>query len=419
MPGSSTFSIEEIKVTGKGRKVVLVGPALPFQGATWGARNALITTWYPGNFDGSQQVMGPQEKPSSLEGIWHRTLMGKNPSFYTDESGEVTQITNPAFMRDALESIFRGGALLRVVWTQSRDSGRLFSIERLGRASDWDFPHDRIEDISWKITFDWISRGVTQQKGVATREANLEAAFTSLDITMNDLATKVELEKVKSKKSGIKIGTGSLTLGQLEALANAPNAALKSVTRSLQRNINKIRGVVDVAEKFRNAPYDVMNTVLAAVKNNVALANQYYDTWSATPAEAQSVKSNVSDITRATSYFGQANDQIQNVSRQSSAFQYDLMVQVSASNPSGAQNTDQRANANANAITAIHIAKPGDTPTKLSLKYFGNPDSGPNILLANRLPIDLISFKPGKILIIPALGSSLQSKGLAASQLAA
>lgn len=406
MADSSTVSIEEIPSTGKGRKILLVGPALPFQGASWGGQLGLVTTWYPGNgTEATQHVLGPREVPSSWEGIWRRTLMGKAPSSYTDENGSTTKVTAPVFLRDTLESIIRGGLLLLVTWTQIRASdGRKFEIVRTGRVASYEFPHDRIEDISWKMEFHWVGRGVRQQKAVALRDSDLEASYTQLDTFMNELAAKTEIDRIKTNKPGVKLGVEKLTLGQLEALAKAPNESLQSLTRSLQRNINKIRNAVDVANQFRKAPYDVANTATSAAKNNVAIANQYLDQWSRQPPESNTLKSNVADLTRSMRYLGESDESVRKIAAQSDQVNKQFKEQLSTTGANGqAQSVQATVQNRPGSILAVHIAKTGDTPIKLSLRYYGSPDNGLTILKANKLPPTALTFTPGKVLVIPAL----------------
>ncbi len=412
MADSSTVLIEELVSIGRGRKILLVGPSLPFQGAAWGGRLAMETVWYPGNStEATQQVLGPQLTSSSWEGVFRRTMMGKTPSSYTDENGSTVKVTSPVFMRDVLELLFQLGARLRVTWTQIRETdGRKFEIVREGRAESWEFPHDRIEDISWRISFVWVSRGVDQQKAVSVRDADISASFVQLDAFMNELQAKVQTDRLKQTTPGVLNSAGKLTLGQLEALAKAPNDALKSVTDSLQRNINSIRRAVDVADRFRSAPSQITGTVLSFTQNNIALINQYVDKWSRAPAESQTNKAKVADITRSVTYFGQSAESMRELARQSQQTATDLAKQESVSNSRGASVPSSQTSKNRpGTILAVHIFKQGETIQNVSLKYYGTADNVADILKANRLPINTVSVNPGKILIIPVLGVGVTS----------
>ena len=116
MSYSSILTIEELDSNGAAqlRVVTLVGPSLPFMGASWEGENELVTTWYPGNPDeGTQQNLGPKEMPSAWQGDWRRTMMGSCPTPCTDQQGNVTSVVDPSILRDTLESIFRAGRRLR------------------------------------------------------------------------------------------------------------------------------------------------------------------------------------------------------------------------------------------------------------------------------------------------------------------
>lgn len=404
---SSTVLIEELVSVGKGRKILLVGPALPLQGAVWGGKLSMSTVWYPGNgVEATQQVLGPQLMPSSWEGIFRRTQMGRVPSVYTDENGSTTKVTSPVFMRDALQLMFELGVRLRVTWTQIRETdGRKFEIVREGRAEQWEFPHDRIEDISWRITFVWVSKGVDQQKAVSVRDADVSASFAQLDAYMNELQAKVQTDKIRQSKQGVKNSVGKLTLGQLEALAKAPDNALKSLTRSLQQNINGIKRAVDVADSFRSIPSQLTGSVLSFTQNNIAIINQYVDAWSRRPAEEQSNKARAADITRSLTYFGQSAETMRSIARQSQQTATNIGKQSSVSNSrGGAVPKSVSSNNRPGSILAVHICKQGETAQVIAAKYYGTADKVADLLKANRLPINTVSLQPGKILVVPALG---------------
>jgi hypothetical protein len=120
----SSITIEETVTTtpgGKPRRVVLVGAGLPFMGqADWGGESKIITTWYPGNgVEGSQQNLGGTLMPSTWSGEWKRTLMGRSPSVFTDETGTRRALVDPHELWLALDDIRKGGARLRVTWAAS------------------------------------------------------------------------------------------------------------------------------------------------------------------------------------------------------------------------------------------------------------------------------------------------------------
>ena len=78
-PVGDTFTsilIEE--VTGQQRSVELVGSGMPKQGAAWSSLLKVVTTWYTGNDQATQQVLGPRDPPSKWEGRWARTMLSRS-----------------------------------------------------------------------------------------------------------------------------------------------------------------------------------------------------------------------------------------------------------------------------------------------------------------------------------------------------
>ena len=113
----SEIAIEELTATEVGllpRKLVLRGPSLPFMGAEWATEQNVKTTFYTGNREGTQQVLGPREVPSTWQGEWRRTMLGHDPAAYFDEFGANNAIVSPHILREIVDSILIGGAKLRV-----------------------------------------------------------------------------------------------------------------------------------------------------------------------------------------------------------------------------------------------------------------------------------------------------------------
>lgn len=436
---ASSITIEELGPSGPGlqpRKVVLLGPSLPFQGAEWAFENNLVTTWYPGNGDdGSQQNMGPRELPSSWEGKWSRTLMGKAPSTYSDETGTVNRVISPHLLREVIESIGRAGVRLRVTWavigaervgqqtagftTSKNPDGTVrrdrvlnrslrdtrFKIVREGRIKTFRTPFDRLSDVRWTIEFAWVGRGAAQSK-VATVRENEDAAkatqaiVASVNATIAAATTKIFRAEPKIRKSATRF-----TLGQLENLAAAPTRLTTALTRKLQQNVSDFKRIGDIAAKFESQPLSVTNAVMNFARNTTSVANRFADQMGRRPAEQQSLKTKVSAVLRTTNYFaGVSNAAALNASRGQDLGAAVRRTLVSGANR-GAVSVRASSTTRAGEILAIHVAKTGDTPQTVSLRYYGNADQGVAILRANRMPYHQPTFAPGVILVIPSLGS--------------
>lgn len=414
----SSITIEELTPTtpgGKPRRLVLVGGALPFMGqADWGGDGRIVTTWYPGNgTEASQQNLGPQELPSQWSGEWNRTRMGRAASFYYDETGAQSRIVDPHILWANLDAIRRAGARLRVTWSvrgrqvtgspsQNSDSQVDFNLVREGRIKTLKINPDRLTDIKWSMELHWMSRGGVQDKVANTRrDDDISKAVTAVSDSIQALAdiTAVARQNIINTKLA---SVSHLSLGQLEAIAAAPLKAVNKAIAKLRYNVTQLNRAANIAKTLATTPAAVANSVIDFARDTVAVANQWVDESGRLPAELQTNKQKVADLARSTKYFGQARDGMESTSKQGSDL--DLrMRQVLVAGALRGQIGTREGTAKQSDILTIYVAKTGDTPQKLSLKFFNNPDQGDAILKTNRLPLYTPQFRPGLILVIPNL----------------
>lgn len=411
MSYSSTLLIEELDTdSGSPRRVVtLVGPSLPFMGAAWSGENELVTTWYSGNpAEATQQMLVPKELPSTWEGEWNRTLMGKVPAIFQDQD-HTLPVIDPIVMRDLIEDIARSGRRLRVSWVVDGTSADQRSkTVREGRIKKWEFKHQRMQDIQWNLEFHWLGRGRAQQRVVSVRDDSQTAALAALNADFVDFLSAAKAQDFISSNKLTRLSSTTVTLGQLEAIANAPNAILTSATRQLTRQLNTFKDAVALGKKFVTMPAQLANTTVDFARNTLAIANKTSDSLSRIPVELMSVKTKVSDVTRAAQYFGKNVDACRRVSRR--AHEYDLKVRSQRVTGALRGELDRsQTTSRPSDVLATVVTKEGDTPQRLSMRYYQTPDHAIDILRTNRLPDYQTSFAKGKIIIIPNLTTTRSS----------
>lgn len=189
--------------TGNRRLIQLRGRSLPYRPVAWGERQRVNFNWFPGNPVASAQVIGVVFKPTTITGMWKDiflfedvnsatilnfpplapaaipppgvtvagippggTLDGAAASTLTqgDQGGQTFESPNsiPGLeqrarrartLRDCFREIGKAGQIIRVEWG---------SIVRFGFLTEWDFPHDREEDIEFTIKFEWLGEKPAQ-----------------------------------------------------------------------------------------------------------------------------------------------------------------------------------------------------------------------------------------------------------------
>jgi hypothetical protein len=414
---SSTVTIEELtgRSGGQPRKVVLKGPSLPFKGAEWGFENNLVTTWYPGNaIEGTQQNLGPRELPSTWEGEWKRTLMGKTPTSYYDESGDLQFVISPHVLREVLEDMGRGGAKLRVTWAAGGEEGvgaladRVsrhtdVKIVREGRIKSFKTPIDRHTDIRWTIEFNWVSRGQKQDKTALARDdQDASTIANSIESAIKAFQFFTDLAKLKAINERIPRSAKVLTLGQLESLAGLPTTIVNNALRKLTEQENNFKRVADIALKATSQGSQVLNAVGNFARNSRAIGHQTEDSLNRIPVELQSTKDSVDAILNGNSFFDNLKNSARTVAKAANDVTQKVSQQSVALALQGKATVRESSTTKAGQITSVHLAKTGDTPQSVSSKYFKTPDRAADILMANKMPLHTPAFRPGQVVVIPA-----------------
>lgn len=392
MSEGSSLTIQEL--SGEKRSLELRGPGLPLKGATWEGTQNVKTTWYPGNAtEASQQVLGPTEEPSDWEGEWNRTRLGRTPCVFVDESGSSTKVVSPSFLIDVVDDFRIRGSKLRVTWTVVDDSGTpRASKVREGRITKFSVSALTAYDFGWKVTFAWSGRGGAQQKVVATRDGDMEAASRALDSAVTDLIAAATIAKLVTSRTTLTKAPTNLTLGQLEQLARAPAALVAGLLRPIQKATNDLKRIGGIVQTVRAIPFSVANAGLAAANNAMAVANQFHDEMSRRPAELNTTRSEVSSLTRSARYFWSVQDSAQRVSARAVEFRQRVTSPGRRPNDVTSRKT-----------VAIHVVKVGETLVTISQQHYGTPDRAIDVARANRLPWHQRSLNPGRTLVIPIL----------------
>lgn len=404
--------IEEINVAGrKPRSLFLSGNGLPHQGASWKGANTVPTTWYPGNPEATQQLLGTKEIPSSWEGEWKRTLLPRSGSHFTDVDGKQTRIIAPWQLRDYFETLVREGALLRVTWCSTgSDTWDNDSVVREGRATQWEFPTTRASDIGWSVEFTWKGRGAKKTPPISRRDANYTAKLASLDQTMSVWAASQATTTAIANGNPLAARAASLgsarplTLGQLESIADYPSKVLNAASRSVQIVTSQMKTLSTIAQKLASVPSQVQNGAVSMAMNVSRGVDDFIDAMGQIPAELMSKKQEPAAVLAAHRYFGGTVDAARAtggnaVSLASSmrafvAERAALRAQVSSQTVSGQRQGD---------ILAVHVAREGDTLVGLSMHYYDTLDNASDIARANRLPWYVVTPVVGQPLIIPTV----------------
>jgi hypothetical protein len=193
------------------------------------------------------------------------------------------------------------------------------------------------------------------------------------------------------------------TLGKAEALAGLPSEKVNEYVQALQRNVGTFKKAGEIVLKARDQPEAIVSSVVNFASNTMSIAKNFRDELGRTPPELLTKKTTPSSVLLAAGYFGKIGDAATQDGRQGQSL-LDKARQIATSGGlRGERSAREDSAARRGDILAVHVCKTGDTPQTLSMKYYGGPDHGVDILKSNRMPWHTSTFRPGQILIVPAL----------------
>lgn len=151
--------------SGDARTVELSGRALPYRAMSFETEQRAEVTWYPASGVGSLQFLGPMEKPTSLHGMWKdRFIMQagygvSSPGLATDFAPSSQSpyavldgqpVANVFALVELFVDICRKGQVILFTWME---------VSRYGYLKNFKHSWDTANDVSWEMTFEWVSQG--------------------------------------------------------------------------------------------------------------------------------------------------------------------------------------------------------------------------------------------------------------------
>ncbi len=261
-----------VEITGTAaNNLVLEGRALPYRPLTFSGKMRAEFNWYPGNPVATVQVLGAEESPTTINGMWKDRFMAAFDTFgvpiLTGRTAIATFNGNDvANVRDLVEIVegFRlRGQLIEFGWDQFIRQGILVRFNQTWL---------RREDVEWEMEFQWINRG----------EPETPVAFgvriPALDI-FNQISSAVEAVKLA---------------------LDAPFAFVSSLSQIVDDSLavldESVAALADIADKSAQgllAPLEVARSTLSALQTVKEQAQAIVDVFESLPAKARRISAGI------------------------------------------------------------------------------------------------------------------------------
>lgn len=390
---SNSLVIEEL--TGTKRRLELRGAGMPFRPTGWGSETVVSTKWFPGNREGNQHVLSPRIIPAEWEGVWRTTQLLRTPALWAAAEGATGQEVAFAHELQAIfESLQMEGQVLRVTWaTQSPASSlqvanpiprRELRIVRVGRLTSVNFRYETVDDLGWGATFEWSGRG--DGKGVfVTPSRDLVAAIRSAIVSQEGVRAVV--------LTGLEAPPTRFSLGQLEAVVDAPRAIVDSFARAAIAVTSRLKDLGDLVLKVRDTPAALVGRALDVANNAVATSNNFLDQISREGPETWTASTKLSMLTKTASFYGEAQTQAELMADANVG-----LAEVARRRRSALVGSGDRVGAGD--VMQVHLPREGETWSTIAIKFYGE-DLGGEVARANGFP-EYQVIPPRTPIIIPA-----------------
>ncbi len=241
--------------------IELEGWSAPFRPITFGQSMRRKTTFYPGNPEGTQQIIGKVYKPTTFTGFW--------PDRYLGDGAAKSLV-------DVFEQLLDSGASVQVSWgtaiAADDSTTAAGGYTRVGILGDFDFSPERPQDIGWTMVFEWRGKGDAFAPPVAPAEVqNPREGFQEAvgDLLTAKAASQTFLDSLRSPIPQAAIDAVNTAVTNIDAATQSIQAVSAIVTTTANFPANAGRALIgacgtaiDAADGLRDAMLSIDPTRL-------------------------------------------------------------------------------------------------------------------------------------------------------------
>lgn len=366
MSDASEFTIQE--QTGDRRTLFLTERALPYRPIEYSGEQRAEFTVYPGNPIKTMQVLGAEEDPTEIHGMW-------KDRFLTDTSGQSviawvltvdgqrTPLRTAIDLVDVVNDIRRKGQEVVVQWGPKVRRGLLKKfIER------W----HNIHDVEWVIRFEWVSQNDPDAPVVLAKDTDNSNFIGTLQSGVQQLQNLVNtaLNTDAAYIVSAQIGAVNAAITNVAGLVQQLSDTTTNVVVTAMPIVDQQRRIAGILNDVANSSGTVMATVFGVPAVSVA--------------QVAFVGGPIDGPALAVEYI---NRQLYDTARDMQANAMEAQFSVLKSiNPD---------------IIAMFVARNDTDLRDVSTRFYGTQDDWRSIMVFNQLSVSRLSA--GQVVFIPQL----------------
>jgi hypothetical protein len=339
MPVSFASRFSVIELTGEQRELELLGRALPYQQVSFGGDTTHKLQFYPGNPEGTLQVLSSTLLPTKIQGMWKNRFVADQVEAVGFPALAPGEVVTAERLVQAFESIRRSGQRLRVQW---------YSVVRDGILASFTPTWIRLQDVQWEAEFVWFGENVSgtraSEPGVITSRSDMRRVMDSSD------------QALRSRRPA--------------SVQADYSAQLRAVVRQERVQIAQVFAAINqilLAAPSGTTPSDPVNALASAAVSIASYSAQAQRQGADVPYLAAIQSDSVTDVLGAEAW-----------RRLIAATQRDLAA-------TALRTAEEQRDARRSSVGQT-VVMPGETTLRgLSLRYYGTSDSWQLIADANGL----------------------------------
>lgn len=336
------FVVEQL--AGKKRKIALNGTNMPHQPFEYGGKSRRATQWYPGNSEPTIQMLGAEEKTVTIRG-----------RFYSKKYTDTSLYAVPKALADTFRTMEREGELVKITLGEWR---------RWAVIADTNFKEKTKSDIEYEIQFEIISDKpptncyqLTDTKEETFQDnADMLAAAQELQANYSNQDTSV-IDQSFADRLTTYVDEVASSVAAVNAFVN--NALTQA--ENIEAAVTRALGLIKVARRNIANMIRRIGALSYAVTGSGNLARQFRSVSSASNA--------IADVSVIMAFLAKLQSQFEAIRKTLPKARYKVQS--------------------------------GDTLQRISIKYYGNPNSWDKIYDHNKLTST--DLTRGTVLEIPNL----------------
>jgi hypothetical protein len=257
---ASSFIIEQ--VTGRRRRLILTGRALPYRPLDLSATAKVELTWLPGSQVATANVIGPHLDATTIHGVWKDKYIGDLETLAAILDG--APVDNISDLHDVIEAMREEIQLVQVTWGAHIRKGFITAYKPR-------FLNEH--DVEWEITFDWVSKNPPQVQAEVRTPPDADSAVQRLIQMQAGLARAADLATLTLAPS-FNVDQLYQLLNDIADIIDAAFDAVSNAVRVAQTPFSFARRVAGLFEQIEGRCTELLDVLGGAGRNLVALASE-------------------------------------------------------------------------------------------------------------------------------------------------